>query len=258
MYDEIDITPTEELYSWLNKCFTIFNQRLFDNRLPPCMFTLQRKFKTAGYFSSQRWASKSGAVAHEISLNPAIFGTSTLVEIFQTMVHEMVHLWQHVYGVQKSRRAYHNLEFASKMESIGLMPSSTGRPGGKKTGQSMSDYPVLDGAFLAACESVVAANLDVVWVDRYPVAAGSTPIIDDDSRSDDDHAFPAPIHVSDVLTRRVSDVIPNLLSHFELDEPSSSDYKAKYTCPRCGCNVWGKQKLSLSCNRCQLDLEVTG
>jgi len=37
------------------------------------------------------------------------------------------------------------------MESIGLMPSDTGEPGGKRTGQRMSDYPIEGGAFYLQC-----------------------------------------------------------------------------------------------------------
>jgi hypothetical protein len=36
------------------------------------------------------------------------------------------------------------------MEEIGLMPSSTGAPGGKKTGQKMSDYIIPGGVFIEA------------------------------------------------------------------------------------------------------------
>ena len=34
----------------------------------------------------------------------------------------------------------YNKEFAEKMMSVGLMPSTTGKPGGKTVGQKMSDY----------------------------------------------------------------------------------------------------------------------
>lgn len=40
----------------------------------------------------------------------------------QTIVHEMVHLWQYEFG-KPSHRTYHNKE-ADKM-AIGLMPSNT-------------------------------------------------------------------------------------------------------------------------------------
>ena len=56
------------------------------------------------------------------------------------LAHEMLHLWQHENGML-SRNDYHNAEYAKKSEEIGLVPSSTGQPGGKRTGQKMSHYP---------------------------------------------------------------------------------------------------------------------
>ena len=35
---------------------------------------------------------------------------------------------------------YHNAEWASKMESVGLVPSTTGAPGGARVGQAVSHY----------------------------------------------------------------------------------------------------------------------
>lgn len=41
-------------------------------------------------------------------------------------------------------------EWADKMQSIGLIPSSSGEPGGKRTGDKMADFPAEDGKFLQA------------------------------------------------------------------------------------------------------------
>jgi hypothetical protein len=76
-----------------------------------------------------------------------------LVEAMGTLVHEMAHCWQHHDGAP-SRRGYHNAEWADKMESIGLMPSDTGDPGGKRTGQRMTHYVVDGGPFLLAFEAM--------------------------------------------------------------------------------------------------------
>jgi hypothetical protein len=57
----------------------------------------------------------------------------------------MAHQWQFEFGTP-SRAGYHNEEWSKKMQSIGLMPSHNGKPGGKKTGQNMSDY-VISGSF---------------------------------------------------------------------------------------------------------------
>ena len=53
------------------------------------------------------------------------------------------------------------------MESIGLMPSSTGEPGGKRTGDRMSDYPIPGGRFEKVAEILLATAFQIPWVDRY-------------------------------------------------------------------------------------------
>lgn len=53
-------------------------------------------------------------------------------EALQALTYEMVHLYQHHFG-DPGRGRYLNKEWGNKMESIGLMPSSTGRPGGRRT-----------------------------------------------------------------------------------------------------------------------------
>src|SRR5438045_2690403 len=53
---------------------------------------------------------------------------------------------QLAYGGPK-RGNYHNKEWATKMIALGLMPSSTGMPGGRITGTKMSHYILEDGLF---------------------------------------------------------------------------------------------------------------
>ena len=93
----------------------------------------------------------------------------------QTLVHEMVHLWQAHFG-KPGRGRYHNGQWADKMEAIGLMPSSTGKPGGQRTGDCMADYAIEGGRFLQACAALVTADFRISWYDRFPapevVAAG--------------------------------------------------------------------------------------
>ncbi|MDH8410092.1 sprT domain-containing protein, partial [Klebsiella pneumoniae] len=69
-------------------------------------------------------------------------------------VHEMVHLWQHHHG-NVSRAGYHNVEWAEKMVSIGLIPSHTGAPGGKQIGQHMSHYVEPAGRFDKAANELI-------------------------------------------------------------------------------------------------------
>ena len=72
--------PTREVYDGLMHAYEHFNRQLFNGELPPCVITLQREKRTFGYFSKNRFATRSGQVAHEIALNPCNFGTHPIVE----------------------------------------------------------------------------------------------------------------------------------------------------------------------------------
>ncbi|MCG2614905.1 SprT-like domain-containing protein [Terrimonas sp. NA20] len=149
---------TTEQFSALQNLYDYFNKNLFGGELGNCLLNFSRKSKAMGFYSSKRWAKKSDianegqkADIDEISLNPDFLHVSTK-EYCQTLVHEMCHLWQHHFG--EPTQGYHNREFAEKMKSVGLMPSSTGHPGGKEVGKKMSDYPIVAGLFELAFEAI--------------------------------------------------------------------------------------------------------
>ena len=120
--------------------YAYFNKRLFEGRLPPCLITVRPHRGAYGYFSGERFGSRDGKEIHdEIALNIRHFEKRTPCEIMSTLVHEMVHLEQAHFG-SPSRNGYHNKEWAGLMERVGLMPSDTGAPGGKRTGQRMTHY----------------------------------------------------------------------------------------------------------------------
>jgi predicted SprT family Zn-dependent metalloprotease len=139
-------------YANLDAAYDHFNGMLFGSLLPPCLITMQRHKGAYGYFIAERcarWEDDADRAVDEIALNPAHFGERPPEAILSTLVHEMVHLWQHHYGTP-SRARYHNREWAAKMKELGLIPSHTGRPGGKQTGQRVSHYIEPDGPFARA------------------------------------------------------------------------------------------------------------
>ena len=136
--------PTAQAYAELQLAFDHYNRELFAGELPPCLITMQREKRSYGYFSSERFVHHHDkSKTDEIAINPAYFAVVPLLEVLQTVAHEMVHAWQFHFG-NPSRSGYHNREWADKMEAIGLMPSSTGQPGGARTGQKMADYAIPD------------------------------------------------------------------------------------------------------------------
>ena len=150
------ITPVE--YSGPQEAFDHFNLELFDGSLPDVFITYQRKAHSHGYFSADRFSGRSGeAHHHELALNPDAFIGQTDKQILQTLVHEQHHVWQHAVG-KPAPRGYHNKEWAAKMKSNGLQPSSTGMVGGKETGQHMLDYVIPGGRFEQSYERLAAAG----------------------------------------------------------------------------------------------------
>lgn len=159
--------PTGQTYDALNRAYALFNVALFDNQLPACLITMQRVSKAYGYFAGDRFGSRAGdSVADEIALNPSYFRDRTTEQSLSTLAHEMAHLWQHHFG-KPSRSGYHNKEWAQKMREIGLIPSATGEPGGKETGQNMTHYIEQGGAFQIAFQTWEKAGFEGFMVDLW-------------------------------------------------------------------------------------------
>jgi len=173
------MTITSQEYNALEQAYDWFNADLFEGRLPAVLITFQRKANSAGFFSPGRFAARNGGSddhrADELALNPAGFVGQTDLEILQTLVHEMAHVWQEHFG-EPGRGAYHNQEWANKMISLGLMPSSTGQPGGKTTGQSMSDYVVPGAPFEKSALTLLCTGFKVNWQSLEPKKGGKPPV----------------------------------------------------------------------------------
>lgn len=221
--------PTPTTYAGWQAAYDHFNEALFAGDLPPCLITLQRKdHRCAGYYSPKRFGHMrdDGATTDEIVINPQHFKALGVQEALQTLVHEMTHLWQQHRGTP-GRRGYHNHEWADKMESIGLMPSSTGKEGGARVGQRMGDYAIEGGLFLNAVRQLLDAGWQIDWYDRLvellaemqpePVAAGA-PLAPG--------APVAPLAPRPNRSRRV-----------------------RFVCPVCSARAWGKASLVIKCGQ---------
>lgn len=270
--------PTPAFYGALQQAYEHFNTHLFDRALPYCLITVQRERGTWGFFSAARWAhNPTGRTLHEIALNPAYFTHRPVLEFFQTLVHEMCHLWQHEHG-RPSRARYHNAEWADKMESLGLMPSATGHPGGARTGQRMHDYPLRGGRFEATARALLEAGFQLPWLDRFaaPRAPESTPSLSvgsaihpgGDSIAEEPaearaaalapDAEPAsesavPVREEDAVWRRLltpmANTIPSIAEAPSVPPGARKHQKTTYCCA-CGHKVWGKAGLDLYCGDC--------
>lgn len=161
-------SPTPETYDALQRAYDHFNRDLFGGTLPSCLITLQRQRGAYGYFSGDRFQASKGkpATADEIAMNPTHMGARSDTQTLSTLAHEMVHLWQHHHGTP-GRRGYHNAEWAAKMKTVGLTPTSTGEPGGKETGERVTHMIVKGGPFARSCKTLLAAGLVLRWHHPY-------------------------------------------------------------------------------------------
>lgn len=241
--------PTQETYDALRGMFDALNAQLFDGQLPSCLITLQRTANVFGYFCRKRFANGEGVQVDEIALNPEFFGTTPLLELLQTLAHEMCHMWQHHFGTP-TRNGYHNQQWARKMESIGLMPSDTGRPGGKKTGQKVMDYAMPGGRFLAVAQQIIQTK-PPIWFDRQPpyyaVLAGH--MIGEGLASVPDRLDLAE---QDAVQQDLQGVFAELLATPELLEPkpkANRSNRVRYQCA-CGTRLWAKPDIRVSCDDC--------
>lgn len=162
-------TPTAEAYEFWQEAFHYFNDRLFQGALNDSVITLTRS-RALGYFCPGAFQNRDGASAHEISMNPTWFDACGDVTALSILNHEMVHQWRHDFGPLnrkggKGQRGYHDTIWADKMEALGLVPSNTGEPGGRRLGFQMSHYIIEGGRFERACRDFLCDGNFVDWHD---------------------------------------------------------------------------------------------
>jgi len=230
------LTAHRSIYDSLTVAFKHFNAELFGNQLPEVVITLTRKARCAGYFRTSAYYNRKVSLSeltteqlytqfrHEIALNPDLFSEPT-EKTYSTLVHEMVHLQQAVYGTMP-RNGYHDKEWAGMMELVGLIPSTTGLPGGRKTGQNMSDYVETGGRYQKSYKKLVSKGDTLRWAGVPLAQADEVRLTDPDN--------PPPSN-TDNETKRKS--------------------KTKYSCLECGLNAWAKPNVNIKCGDCELPLE---
>lgn len=229
-------------YVTLSDCYDLFNEKLFGGKLRGCVLTFEDRGQHFGYYRERGFIDRDGSLRRdEICLNPRHFlANSGDLELLQTLVHEQVHQWQFQFG-KPSLRTYHNREWAEKMLSFGLVPSDTGRPGGRMTGQKMADYPDEGGEFLRIAHEVLEKKTLVRWY-KEGVAI---------RRAQEYAAMPAA--ELPPLVAALAASMPPTSSERESEgsaKPTAAPSKVSYRCPKCRMRVWGKPDLSILCGRC--------
>ena len=143
-----ELTSYNRAAGYLNKIFDLLNAEFFEGALSRPTITIQSTPKAYGHFSlrADTWISKVGAT-HEINI-----GAGTLArpieEVAATLLHEMVHYWNCVSGIQDCSRGgtYHNRRFKDAAESHGLTVQHSEKYGWSHTSPSdvLLDFVLLN------------------------------------------------------------------------------------------------------------------
>lgn len=221
--------PTQMLYNPLMIAFQFFNREFWNGVLTDPVFIISRSRNTRGHYGEDFWCTEKGDRTYcEIAINIQNQMGRTVEEMLSTLVHEMCHQWQAECGTPPSK-AYHDRQWADEMERVGLMPSHTGEPGGKRTGRGMTHYILEGGAFQQACRRLVETTKIIELFD------GSSGILWTD------------VNEADPLKRVI--VPPKTAV-----KGKHKAAKTKYTCG-CGQNLWGKPGLQVQCSLCLTQFE---
>lgn len=209
--------------------FDKLNKELFDGQLGEVMCTFSRnKNVVGGYFSPDKWEDDDGNLIPEIAINANLMLVSEPHDLYNTLIHEMLHQWQFEHG-KPSRNGYHNQEWADKAKEIGLRPTDGN---GKETGQAINTEFIEDGP----AQMVVAEMLtkdDYIW----PYYADHL-MVDEGGKT-------RPQTEGEQSTEGQKEN-----SEVETKQPPRSGSRTKYTCSVCGLNAWAKHGASLLCGEC--------
>lgn len=112
-------------YFEMVKVLTVWIERFnFEFKLKittPCLVIDK---KSSRYYGRYRYGFNGIGTKHEITIN-ARHLSRPLFDILDTLLHEMLHQWQDMYG-KPGRSNYHNNEFIEKALSIGISSDSWG------------------------------------------------------------------------------------------------------------------------------------
>jgi hypothetical protein len=185
-------TPTLQQSNAFQHLFSCFNTGCFDDRLlsDDVLIDHAATGRTYGHFLPNAFTGLADdgltRKIHQIAINPARIQavrqsgdalTDVAVvdfrELAQTLVHEMAHYADHLYG-KPAKGGRHSRSWGRIMKAAGLHPSSTGAPGGGEHGVHMVEYVIPGGRFEVAFERLLREQ-PVIWrIVRSQVLSGNT------------------------------------------------------------------------------------
>ena len=132
------LTSYNRVAGYLNKIFDLLNETYFESALSRPTITIQSTPKAYGHFSLREdtWISKLGGT-HEINIGAGTLSRN-IESVVATLLHEMVHYYNHINGVQDCSRGntYHNKRFKAAAEQRGLCVEHSDKYGWSHTSPS--------------------------------------------------------------------------------------------------------------------------
>ena len=143
------LTSYNRVAGYLNKIFDLLNAEYFESALTRPTITIQSTPRAYGHFTLNdfTWISTLGG-SHEINI-----GAGTLArpieEICATLIHEMVHYYNYIMGIQDCSRGntYHNKHFKEEAERRGLIVQHNEKYGWSQTSprEDLLDFVIKNG-----------------------------------------------------------------------------------------------------------------
>lgn len=206
------LTSYNRVAGYLNKIFDLLNVRFFENELLRPTITIQSTPRAYGHFTtrSDTWISASGE-SHEINIGAGTL-SRPIEDVAATLLHEMVHYYNYVNGVQDCSRGgtYHNKRFMEAAIARGLKVDHDPKYGWTLTspGEDLLD--------LVAENDL--ADILITRNDRYHVGVGTA---------------------------------GNHIDGGTETTPKKSNSR-KYVCPNCGISVRATRAVRIACLNCRI------
>ena len=216
--------PAIEEADALTSAFEYLNEELFDNMLPMVKLSLTRNPRVKkGHFAENAWVDEDGTEWHEIAINAQWYAEVQDWRLaMTTMVHEMGHLEQADKGTA-GRESYHNVEYVTRMREMGVdsIDPESGDPvsSGDRVSSALIPGSKLEQSLLDMPEEYIFPYLPKLFPDDPPIPPKQ-------------QGVPTP-------------------------EPKKRGVKTKYSCAKCGLNMWGKPDSRIACLDCNREMVAT-
>ena len=143
------LTSYNRVAGYLNKIFDLLNTEYFESTLSRPTITIQSTPRAYGHFTlnDDTWISSVG-ISHEINIGAGTL-SRPIEEICATLLHEMVHYFNYINGIQDCSRGntYHNKQFKQAAEQRGLTVEHSEKYGGSHTSptEELLDFVIENG-----------------------------------------------------------------------------------------------------------------